>query len=71
MKIETIESGDPKAHARNIGEMLGDLVHHVREDAERVKEPKAQALFETSAEVLLGLQTAFEHYATGAEKALS
>jgi hypothetical protein len=70
MKIETIESSDPKAHARNIGEMLGDLVHHVREDADKVDDPKAQALFETTAEVLLGLQTACEHYTTGAEKAM-
>ena len=68
MKIEPIESRDPKVHARNIAEMLGDFVHHVREDATKVDEPKAQALFETTAEVLLGLQTACEHYATGTSK---
>ena len=31
---------------------------------------KAQALFETTAEVLTGLRAAYEHYETGAEKAM-
>ena len=38
--------------------MLNDLVHHVREDVAKVSEPKAQALFEATAEVLRGLATA-------------
>lgn len=33
-------------------------------------EPKAQALFETSAEVLGGLRTEFQHYESGAEAAM-
>ncbi len=40
--------------------MLDDLIKHLREDVGKVKEPKAQALFETSAEVLGGLQMAHE-----------
>ena len=50
--------------------MLSDVITHVREDVDRVSEPKAQALFETTAEVLIGLRTAYEHYETGAEKAM-
>jgi hypothetical protein len=49
--------------------MLNDLVHHVREDVAKVSEPKAQALFETTAEVLRGLATAYDHYEAKAEPA--
>ena len=47
--------------------MLGELVQHLRDDIRQVNEPKAQALFETGAEVLQGLRTAFDHYAAGKE----
>jgi hypothetical protein len=40
---------------------LADLVRSVRHDAERVSDPKAQALFETTAEVLDGLIRAYDH----------
>jgi hypothetical protein len=70
MKIQTLETSDPKAHARNIQQMLSEIIDHVREDVDRVDEPKAQVLFETTAEVLLGLRTAYEHYEKGSEKAM-
>jgi len=35
----------------------------------KVSEPKAQALFETTAEVLRGLATAYDHYEAKAEPA--
>jgi len=38
------------------------LIEHLRADIEKITEPKAQALFETSAEVLLGLVKAFDDY---------
>ena len=41
---------------------LKELVDHLREDIGKVQDPKAQARFETSAEVLTGLVTAYEHY---------
>jgi len=63
-------SPDPRVHTENIKKMLGDLISHLREDVEKVHEPKAQALFETSAEVLQGLQTAFDHYEKGAEEGM-
>jgi hypothetical protein len=40
-----------------------------RQDVGKVSEPKAQALFETTAEVCLGLATAFEHYEQQSEPA--
>jgi hypothetical protein len=39
--------------------MLNETANHAREDVARVSDPKAQALFETAAEVLLGLAKAF------------
>jgi hypothetical protein len=70
MKMETLETTDPKAHAANIEKALSEVIEHMRGDVDRVNEPKAQALFETGAEVLIGLRTAFQHYRTGAEKAM-
>ena len=70
MRTETIPSSDPKVHARNIQQMLGEVIDHVRKDINLVNEPKAQTLFETTAEVLIGLRTAYKHYETGAEKAM-
>jgi hypothetical protein len=49
------DSSDPKVHTAKIRHALKDLIDHLRRDIERVAELKAQALFETSAEVLQGL----------------
>jgi hypothetical protein len=70
MKSRTLETSDPKAHAANIEQMLTEIIDHVRSDIDKVDEPKAQVLFETSAEVLIGLRTAYHHYQTGAEPAM-
>ena len=45
------------------------MIQHLREDVKKVDDPKAQALFETAAEVVSGLNTAFQHFETKAEKA--
>jgi len=70
MKSKELETDDPKAHAGNIEQMLSDLIDHVRRDIDRVDNPKAQVLFETSAEVLIGLRTAYQHFQSGTEKAM-
>jgi hypothetical protein len=49
---------------------MNDALPGVEQFSSRVDEPKAQALFETSAEVLDGLRTAFRHYEGGAEAAM-
>lgn len=70
MKTRSEASNNPNVHTQNIRGMLDDLIDHLREDIDKVSEPKAQALFETSAEVLTGLRTAFEHYERGAENGM-
>jgi histone H3/H4 len=69
MNNSTESSTNPELHVANLRRMLGDVAQHAREDAERVQEPKAQALFETTAEVLHGLTIAYEHYAGKSEAA--
>lgn len=61
---------DPRYHTANIRAALDDVIRHLRDDIREFDEPKAQALFETTAEVLTGLRTAFHHYDSGAEAAM-
>jgi hypothetical protein len=42
--------------------MLNETANHAREDVAKIWDPKAQALFETTAEALLGLARAFEDF---------
>jgi hypothetical protein len=67
MSLQDIQSADPQLHVANITQGFEELIRHLRRDVARVTEPKAQALFETKAEVLQGLVTAFEHYSAGHE----
>ena len=48
---------DPRHHTARLRQMLEDVVSHAREDIGKISEPKAQALFETTAEVCTGLVT--------------
>ena len=52
--METIASKDPRAHTANVRKEFGELIEHLRGDIEKIDEPKAQALFETAAEVIGG-----------------
>jgi len=70
MNAADYPENDPKHHVANIRRMLDELIDHCREDIGKIEEPKAQVLFETSAEVLIGLRTAYEHHVTGAEPAM-
>ncbi len=58
----TYPEDDPRHHTAHLREMLQDLVNHAREDIGKISEPKAQALFETTAEVCAGLLKAFDDY---------
>jgi len=62
------DQSDPRHHAARLRDML-TRVEHAREDVVKVAEPKAQALFETTAEVCAALATAMEHYEGQTEKA--
>ena len=67
--METIASKDPRAHIANVRKEFRQLIEHLRGDVDKMTEPKAQALFETTAEVISGLETAFKHYEEKSEKA--
>ena len=67
--METIASKDPRAHTANVRKEFGELIDHLRGDVHKIYEPKAQALFETAAEVISDLNTAFKHYEEKSESA--
>ncbi|MEO8287957.1 MAG: hypothetical protein ABI670_16130 [Chloroflexota bacterium] len=53
----------------NTSQTLDKLIEQIRDNIDQVQEPKAQALFETTAEVLIGLRKAYTDYQGGSEKA--
>ncbi len=53
---------DPRHHTAKIKAMLDDLMIHLRGDVGKVSDPRAEALFETTAEVLGGLKKAYDDY---------
>ena len=65
----TYPASDPRRHTAHIKESLAALERHLRDDTREVTDARAKALFETTAEVLNGLETAYEHFETGAEEA--
>jgi hypothetical protein len=48
--------------------LLNDVAVRARDDIRKVSDPKAQALFETTAEALKGLAKAFDDYETNREE---
>ena len=71
MKYQERPESDPRRHTENIKRMLTDIITHARQDVGKVNDPKAQVLFETTAEVLTGLKVAYEHYETKAEPTMA
>jgi hypothetical protein len=69
MKIENNDSHDPKVHTAHVRQAMRDLIEHLRQDIGKVDEPRAQALFEASAEVLQGLIKTYDDYDAGKEAA--
>ena len=67
MKLSS--KNNPIHHTQKIKARMGQLIEHLREDVGKITEPKAQALFETSAEVLIGLVKAFDDYEKKSEAA--
>jgi len=53
---------NPIRHTLRIKGQMRQIINNLREDVEKVTEPKGQALFETSAEVITGLVKAFDDY---------
>ena len=63
-------SSDPRDHTANLKQMLSEVIEHARADVGKITDPKAQALFETTAEVLADLRKAFEDYEQRNDSAL-
>ncbi len=70
MENQNLEESNPRYHTQNVKQKFDELIDHLRKDTEKFDEPKAQAMFETSAEVLLGLRKAFDDYESGSERAM-
>ena len=61
--------GRPDEVTIQIRSQLNDTIVALRNHIEKMDDPRGQALFETSAEVLEGLVKAFEHYEQRSEEA--
>lgn len=62
-------SSNPIVHINNIKNHLKEIVDHLRTDVEKISDLKCQAMFEVSAEVIIGLIKAFDDYKNKNEKA--
>jgi hypothetical protein len=69
MKTTSVHSTSATIHSQTMQGMLAELITHARAELDHVEEPRFQALLETTAEVLKGLQTAYRDYDEGTEKA--
>jgi hypothetical protein len=69
MTLHKLENHDPKVHTAFMRQALHDIVDHLRKDIDQINEPRARAMFETSAEVLQGLIKTYEDYDAGKELA--
>lgn len=63
---EQYPESDPRHHTIKIRGMLNETIQHVREDVGKIEDPRGQ---ETTAEVLSGLVTSYEHYENRSEEA--
>jgi hypothetical protein len=59
---KSFSPSDPRFHAQNLKRMLTEVIDHARSDVQKISDPKAQALFETTAEVLSGLRKALDDF---------
>jgi hypothetical protein len=63
------QNGNPLQHTRKMSAVLEDVRDHLRADIRQIDEPQFKAMFETAAEVLDGLVTAFHRYEAKNESA--
>jgi hypothetical protein len=67
--MENKSTSNPMEHTANVKKEFRTLIEHLREDVKKVDDPAAKALFETSAEVIGGLEKAFSDYEKKTESA--
>ncbi len=59
---KSLPESDPRRHTIQVRTALTDLAAHLREDIQKVDDPKFKTLFETAASVLTGLDNAVASY---------
>lgn len=69
MNSTATERASGKTSAARLRNTMEDLVAQLRAEMNKVDEPRAQVLFETTAEALGGLIKAFQDYDEGKEAA--
>ncbi|MBL9169435.1 MAG: hypothetical protein JNN07_16970 [Verrucomicrobiales bacterium] len=67
--MNSIDSETAKNQSFMARRMMETLVVFLHESTREASDPKAQALFETSAEVLQGVIKAFQHFENKSEEA--
>jgi hypothetical protein len=67
--MENKKTSNPLEHTANIKKEFKTLIDHLRDDVNKVDDLSAKALFETSAEVIGGLEKAFSDYESKNEPA--
>ena len=67
--VKPPDENNPRYHTQKLKFQMRALIAHLRNDVTKITDAKAQALFETSAEVLTGLVKAFNDFEKKNEKA--
>jgi HD-like signal output (HDOD) protein len=62
MEFEKVTTINPRERAENIKDIISSLKSLCRSEIHLFSEPKAKALLETSADVLGGLEKAFQEF---------
>lgn len=60
--MKDLQTHEAEPHIENVKSELHELVAHLRRDAGRVADATAAALFQASAEVIHGLEVAYEQF---------
>ena len=69
-KTNCLPVTDSRHYAMNISHALRELAEVAREDVEKVNDPCGRALFEMTAETLLGLSMGMDLFVAGSEPAM-
>ena len=62
MARPTYTENDARHGTSKVKEMLDEVAQRARQDIAKVSDPRAQALLETTAEVVLGLRKAYDDF---------
>lgn len=69
MEFSKLNTPNPIEHAKNIEDIIGSLKTLCKSEVSVFNDPKAKALLETSAEVLSGLEKAFQDFLAKSDEA--